>query len=68
MQPITAALFVAVFLFVSYLGGNLHAYLDPGTGSIALQLLMGGIVAALATVKLYWRRLRAFAARKRVEE
>ncbi len=55
---LNAALIVAMFLFVSHLSGNVQAYLDPGTGSIALQLILGGIVAALATLRLYWDRLK----------
>lgn len=70
MRSITVALFVAVFLLVSYLdgGSEVEAYLDPGTGSMALQLLMGGIVAALATIRLYWRRLRSVAFRRRQQQ
>ncbi len=59
MHAIRAALFVAVWLFVSHLSGDLHAYLDPGTGSIALQVIIGGLVATLATVRLYWARLKS---------
>jgi hypothetical protein len=32
------------------------AYLDPGTGSMILQLLLGGIAGAIVVLKLYWRR------------
>ncbi len=64
MRPLSAALFVAMFLFCSYLSGSVAAYLDPGTGSIALQLIMGFVVAALATVKLYWDRVKSFARRR----
>jgi hypothetical protein len=67
MQAITAALFVTMFLFCSYLSGNVEAYLDPGTGSMALQLFIGGVVAVLATVKVYWTRLKSFSTRKRTE-
>jgi hypothetical protein len=63
MTFITAALLAAMFLLVSEHTGTLHAYLDPGTGSIALQLLIGGAVAALATLRAYWSRLKAFATR-----
>ena len=35
-----------------------HAYIDPGAGSLALQLIIGGIASALVTLKLFWRRLR----------
>jgi hypothetical protein len=64
MRMITAALFVAMFLLVSHLQGSVHAYLDPGTGSIALQLLIAGVVGALATIRLYWDRLRSFVLRR----
>ena len=37
-----------------------NAYLDPGTGSMLLQLLIGAVVAAMFTAKLYWYRLKAF--------
>jgi len=33
------------------------AYLDPGTGSMLVQLIVGGFAAAGVAVKLYWRRL-----------
>jgi hypothetical protein len=36
------------------------AYLDPGTGSMMLQLLLGGIAGALVMGKLYWHRFRGF--------
>ena len=67
MRVITAALFVAMFLLVSHLQGSVQAYLDPGTGSIALQLLIAGVVGALATVRLYWDRLRSFVLRRHAE-
>ena len=35
----------------------LFAYLDPGSGSMMLQLLAGGIAAAAVTLKVYWGRL-----------
>ena len=44
-----------------------YAYLDPGTGSIILQLLLGGMAGALVIVKLYWARVKAFFIRKTPE-
>jgi hypothetical protein len=66
-SSITAALLVAMFLLVSEHSGTVHAYLDPGTGSIALQLLIGGAVAALATLRAYWSRIKSFATRGQVD-
>lgn len=33
------------------------AYLDPGSGSMILQIVAGGLAAAAVTAKLYWARL-----------
>jgi hypothetical protein len=67
MPMITVALFLAMFFLVSHSTGSLHAYLDPGTGSVALQLILGGMVAGLATLRLYWDRVKSFVQRKQVE-
>ena len=67
MQLLNAALLVAMLLLLSERAGPLRAYLDPGTGSVALQLILGGVVAALATIKLYWDRLRDLITRKGVQ-
>jgi hypothetical protein len=64
MPVLQVALFVALFLFVSSLDGAVYGYLDPGTGSIAIQVILGGIVALLATVKLYWARITSWLHRK----
>jgi hypothetical protein len=36
------------------------AYLDPGSGSMILQIIAGGLAAVAVTAKLYWRRLMKF--------
>ena len=36
-----------------------EAYLDPGAGSILLQVLLGGFAAAGVFVKLFWQTLSA---------
>jgi hypothetical protein len=36
------------------------AYLDPGSGSMILQILAGGLAAVAVTAKLYWRKLLRF--------
>lgn len=33
------------------------AYLDPGTGSMILQVVLGGVAGAVVVGKLYWHRL-----------
>ncbi len=34
-----------------------HAYLDPTSGSILLQVLLGGIAGAALAVKLFWHKI-----------
>ena len=36
------------------------AYLDPGSGSMILQVIAGGLAAVAVTAKLYWRKLLRF--------
>jgi hypothetical protein len=38
----------------------LIAYLDPGSGSMFLQLLLGGFAAVGVIVRLYWHRLASW--------
>jgi hypothetical protein len=40
--------------------GPAWAYLDPGTGSMMLQLLLGGIAGAMVVGRMYWQRFREF--------
>lgn len=40
--------------------GRAHAYIDPGTGSYILQIVIAGVVGAAFTLKLFWRRLGLF--------
>ncbi len=37
-----------------------QAYLDPGTGSLILQSLIGGIAAAWAIIQLNYGRIKNF--------
>ncbi len=39
---------------------DLIAYLDPGSGSMILQAVAGGVAAAAVMGRLYWRRLTRF--------
>ena len=48
-------LFVLPFLFC--LATPAHAYLDPASGSMILQLLLGGIAGAAVLIRLYWHKL-----------
>lgn len=40
------------------------AYIDPGTGSMFLQLLLGGVAGAMVIGRLYWAKLKAIFSRQ----
>lgn len=40
--------------------GRPAQYLDPGSGSYLLQLLIAGILGALFALRLYWKRIKGF--------
>jgi len=51
--------------------GPAWAYLDPGSGSMLLQVLLGGVAAVGVVCKMYWYRIKAalgFGAKTPVDE
>jgi hypothetical protein len=36
-----------------------YAYLDPGTASMVLQGLIGGIAGGLFAIRIYWSKLKS---------
>lgn len=42
---------------------SIIAYLDPGSGSLVLQMLVGGVLGAIVFFKLMWRRIKRGIAR-----
>ena len=45
-----------------------QAYLDPGTGSMILQVVLGGVAGVALAGKLYWQRLLSIFGIKRRNE
>ena len=60
MANVDKLIFVVVFALALDFSKSAHAYLDPGTGSMILQLLLGGFAGALVVGKLYWQRIKDF--------
>ena len=50
---------LGIFLF-STLITPAYAYLDPGSGSIILQAILGFIAATVATMSFYWNKVKLF--------
>jgi len=47
-------------VFVLGLPGVTHSYIDPGTGSIVIQAVIGGFAAALVAIGMFWKQIKAF--------
>lgn len=39
---------------------DVYAYLDPGTGSYVLQMVIAGLLGALFFIKLSWKKMKNF--------
>ena len=50
-------IFSAIFLLI--LPVDAQAYLDPGTGSIILQAILGFIAAAITSISIYWSKFKS---------
>ncbi len=48
--------FVLIILYPS----TSYAYLDPGTGSILLQAILGAIAAGFMTINIWWQKFKSF--------
>lgn len=57
MRPATVLM---AFSMLTFSITPAYAYLDPGTGSMILQALIGGIAAGIAVISLYYRRVKAY--------
>ncbi|MDG1286895.1 MAG: hypothetical protein P8P30_04945 [Rickettsiales bacterium] len=45
------------FPFILLLPVEAYAYIDPATGGLLVQIIIGAVVTAIATGKLWWYRL-----------
>lgn len=37
---------------------NAYAYIDPGTSSVLLQVIVGALVGVGITIKVYWEKIK----------
>ena len=58
MRPTNPRLWCLALIATCAAYSPAFAYLDPGTGSILLQALLGGVAGGLVIVKLYWSRVK----------
>jgi len=62
MKDLKVMISVSVFLvfFILFFSTPVYAYIDPGTGSYIIQLLLAGFLGALLAVKIFWKKLKIF--------
>lgn len=51
-------------LFLTF-SSSAFAYLDPGTGSMILQIILGGLAGAAVAIRMYWYKIMAMFGIKR---
>jgi hypothetical protein len=45
-----------------------HAYLDPASGSMILQVIVAAVAAVLITIKAFWHKIRGMFGSSPTEE
>lgn len=49
--------FVSGLILFSFLKRLTFSYLDPGTGSFVLQLVVAGLLSGVLGIKVFWSRI-----------
>ena len=63
MQKVSVIIFMAFFFAIT--AAPAHAYLDPGTGSMILQIVIGAVAGALLAIKAYWYKISTYFSSRR---
>ncbi len=50
--------FKLLFVYLLYLPAS-YAYIDPGSGSIIVQMMIAGVLSVVFAIKMYWYKLKA---------
>ena len=58
-------LLLSIFLISFIFTFDADAYIDPGSGSIILQALLGALAAIGASISIYWSKFKNFFKRKK---
>ena len=67
LKPSLNHILVAILLLPW--ASNAHAYLDPGSGSMMLQLLLAGLAGLAVTLKVFWGKVsRLFRSKAALDE
>lgn len=53
-----AFLLLGIILLSSIIMNDASAYIDPGTSSMLLQVIVGALVGVGITIKVYWEKIK----------
>ena len=56
-----SAMFALILMIAS--APAAHAYIDPGTGSYVIQLLIAALAGIAVAIKIYWSKIKGFFSR-----
>ncbi|HBO34397.1 MAG TPA: hypothetical protein DD636_06635 [Anaerolineaceae bacterium] len=51
----------------AFIRGAAQNYLDPSSGSIIIQLILGAVLGLGVVVRVFWKKIKAFFTRNRIE-
>jgi len=53
-------IFAIVIVVLVFFAHPAYAYLDAGSASMIIQMILAGIVGAAVTIKFYWQKICKF--------
>ena len=56
---------LAIGLVPNFLISDAFAYIDPGSGSLIIQMLIGALVGVGITIRVYWYKIKEKISRTR---
>jgi hypothetical protein len=54
-----AVALIGAAIFLAF-PASVFAYIDPGTGSYLLQILLAGLFGGLLFLRIFWKKVKAF--------
>ena len=58
MRGLRSTIVLLIVLVTLLFPARAEAYIDPSTGSLVLQVVVGALLSALYFIKLYWAKIR----------
>lgn len=57
---IILSILASLFVFTALVPKTTYAYVDSGTGSYVVQVVIATILGGMFAVKMYWKKMRSF--------